>query len=663
MATYIIPWKNPAVDPQKVSSITIPVAALKLPGTPGNNSDLTLTGKGAANYGQVQQQNLLRLLENFADFTPPPYPTVGQLWYDAAQNTIKVCTTTVPSPAWRALTGVNVSTTPPSPAALGDAWFYPTGTSTGVLYVYTGIGRFGAANEITIGGWDQVWPTTSVLGGREEYDELRLSVEQLAGSATGAYGSGAIGTLITNLTNFGELDRDLRLKWVALGQDDEALIGTASPDFIVNQALHQTAVVFNDFSSTNDHWVCGSANLSTAPVTIYLNSASSVTSHSFPASPLLTGLLLDDAYIMYSQSAPPAPGRTLLAVRYHEGVWQYDSSTEAVIGTWTNFTPASTHFIIGRISNFKSDVDNVRPGGKSAVIWAHGISLTGAQLQHLKIEPTSQDWDKLLAALRYAISRLDVPPATLKAVSDLPFVRDGAQAPATLLALPTSDVRYPSARRRGNRWPGLRSLLVAYDETINAINLAQNNRFSLRGISGLNGTYSSFPSYVQVTPHTTIVQSFSSGGGTVTLNFNFDSFNQYARFLFSGGAVQLAIAHAGSAAGDVAFQTLLSDCSTLRFTADRTRVFGASMPLTLTQLPIGVGLWNATSASDGGTVLFNKAAGSFITIKAIRVFDPTTYVDGTAAPYFALSIAFNIGQPLTGDTTFTFSIIQDSTGA
>lgn len=44
---------------------------------------LTLTGKGAANWGEPLQENLLHLLENFASTTAPTSPTEGQLWYDA----------------------------------------------------------------------------------------------------------------------------------------------------------------------------------------------------------------------------------------------------------------------------------------------------------------------------------------------------------------------------------------------------------------------------------------------------------------------------------------------------------------------------------------------------------------------------------------------------
>lgn len=64
------------------------------------STSLTLTGKGAANYGEIQQENFLRLLENFASSNAPSNPTLGQLWYHASSKTLRVyvgVSSTVPS--------------------------------------------------------------------------------------------------------------------------------------------------------------------------------------------------------------------------------------------------------------------------------------------------------------------------------------------------------------------------------------------------------------------------------------------------------------------------------------------------------------------------------------------------------------------------------------
>jgi hypothetical protein len=54
-----------------------------------SSTSLTLTGKGRANYGEAQQENFIRLLENFASANAPSNPTVGQFWYHAPTGKIR----------------------------------------------------------------------------------------------------------------------------------------------------------------------------------------------------------------------------------------------------------------------------------------------------------------------------------------------------------------------------------------------------------------------------------------------------------------------------------------------------------------------------------------------------------------------------------------------
>lgn len=49
-----------------------------------------LVGRNYQDYGQVVAQNTLRLLENYASNSPPRYPTTGQVWYDTANDVLRV---------------------------------------------------------------------------------------------------------------------------------------------------------------------------------------------------------------------------------------------------------------------------------------------------------------------------------------------------------------------------------------------------------------------------------------------------------------------------------------------------------------------------------------------------------------------------------------------
>lgn len=60
-----------------------------LDGTVDSSIGLNLVGKNFINYGTVQNENFVWLLENQADDTAPLYPLRGQLWYDTGTNSLK----------------------------------------------------------------------------------------------------------------------------------------------------------------------------------------------------------------------------------------------------------------------------------------------------------------------------------------------------------------------------------------------------------------------------------------------------------------------------------------------------------------------------------------------------------------------------------------------
>ena len=59
-------------------------------GTINNSTDLKLIGKNYAGYGEIQNENFVYLLENFAGANQPPRPIAGQLWFDTDDSKIKV---------------------------------------------------------------------------------------------------------------------------------------------------------------------------------------------------------------------------------------------------------------------------------------------------------------------------------------------------------------------------------------------------------------------------------------------------------------------------------------------------------------------------------------------------------------------------------------------
>jgi hypothetical protein len=55
-----------------------------------SNTSLTLVGKNVVNYGQYENSNSIRILENFANRESPPNPIAGQLWFDKTSSILRL---------------------------------------------------------------------------------------------------------------------------------------------------------------------------------------------------------------------------------------------------------------------------------------------------------------------------------------------------------------------------------------------------------------------------------------------------------------------------------------------------------------------------------------------------------------------------------------------
>lgn len=102
-------------------------------GTVDNTTDLTFIGKNYAGYGEVQNENFLHLLENFAGITAPPKPVEGQIWYDTTTKVLKFYNGSRFKPA-----AVEYSSIIPTNPSLGDLWWDSVANQ---LYSYSGSGE------------------------------------------------------------------------------------------------------------------------------------------------------------------------------------------------------------------------------------------------------------------------------------------------------------------------------------------------------------------------------------------------------------------------------------------------------------------------------------------------------------------------------------------
>jgi hypothetical protein len=113
--------------------------------------DLTLVGKNYSGYGEIFNENFVKLLENFSNSTPPSsHPLIGQIWFDSNKRKLKVNTGVGDYP-WKSVGVIENGNSKPAGYNAGDLWWK---TDEGRLYAYTGAGTT----------WTLVGPVTSKTG-------------------------------------------------------------------------------------------------------------------------------------------------------------------------------------------------------------------------------------------------------------------------------------------------------------------------------------------------------------------------------------------------------------------------------------------------------------------------------------------------------------------
>ena len=83
-----------------------------------SSTSLGLVGRNFAGYGEIQNENFLFLLENFAGDGAPKRPITGQLWYNTQTKRINVYSGT----RWSIVGNTEVTDTAPTDVAPGDGW-------------------------------------------------------------------------------------------------------------------------------------------------------------------------------------------------------------------------------------------------------------------------------------------------------------------------------------------------------------------------------------------------------------------------------------------------------------------------------------------------------------------------------------------------------------
>ena len=88
------------------------------------STSIGLIGRHYAAYGEIVNEDLVKMLENFSNNTSPASPLKGQLWFNAVDESIMVNISDNPnSPQWLNVTKATVSSTEPASSIEGSIWF------------------------------------------------------------------------------------------------------------------------------------------------------------------------------------------------------------------------------------------------------------------------------------------------------------------------------------------------------------------------------------------------------------------------------------------------------------------------------------------------------------------------------------------------------------
>lgn len=209
-------------------------------GTLDQTTNLSLFGKNYAGYGELLNENQVKLLENFANTTEnaPDKPIRGQLFYDTTKGQIQVYDGT----AFKAASGSIVSTTQPTVGSAGDLWFDSTNEQ---IYVYNGtswilVGPVASAGAGTTGSVSATIVDTTGVS--------RSVIQSLVSDTIVAITSSVSFTPQTAISGFASISKGVNLstaisdnKFTGTATDSDALGGVAAANYLISNGDDTTS--------------------------------------------------------------------------------------------------------------------------------------------------------------------------------------------------------------------------------------------------------------------------------------------------------------------------------------------------------------------------------------------------------------------------------------
>jgi microcystin-dependent protein len=230
------------------------IAGGLLDNTSDNSStSITLVGKNFKSYGLFLNQNVVRLMENFANSTAPTAPLPGQLWFNSTTKLLNVNIASLKGTAnavWKNLAAMSVSASTPTNQFVGEQWY---DTVNGQLKIFTGTEWkiIGPINKASTGNSGVIPDVISDSPATTSYVVLKFLIDD---TLVGIWSKD--GPFTSAVTGFSSIRKGLNLH-SSLGHTFWGNSQVASNLYYNGVSLSGNTFVRNDISNT----INGSLNL------------------------------------------------------------------------------------------------------------------------------------------------------------------------------------------------------------------------------------------------------------------------------------------------------------------------------------------------------------------------------------------------------------------
>jgi hypothetical protein len=145
------------------------------------NTSLTLVGKNYPGYGIFLNQNMVRLLENFANGSQPTAPLPGQLWWNTSSKYLNINTATSKGTAnavWKTIATMTYASSFNTTPVPGEQWY---DTVNGQLKVWNGTSwiTIGPAATTATGNSGAVPDTVAAISPAATYVVLKFFINNI----------------------------------------------------------------------------------------------------------------------------------------------------------------------------------------------------------------------------------------------------------------------------------------------------------------------------------------------------------------------------------------------------------------------------------------------------------------------------------------------------